>query len=168
MSVTMCLSCYHVNCHTMSVTMCLSCYFSYHVNYQGVYHVCSEQSHDNDGKLAGVVGGHLSEDSTFDLTGEILSRERNWRTRSTILQSAGKNFSKNVFALLSSIKAKEEGRSSTAEKESATSNSATSASHPTTKASTAVRGWLLSIHLLLAVQTELLIYAPPALLTRTR
>ena len=43
------------------------------------------------------------------MTTEILLRERDWRTRSTILQS-GKSFSKNVFALLSSIKAKEEGR----------------------------------------------------------
>ena len=50
------------------------------------------------------------DDTGFDMTSEILSRERNWRTRSTVLQSAGKNFSKNVFALLSSIKAKEEGR----------------------------------------------------------
>uniref|UniRef100_H2ZI58 Cell division control protein 73 C-terminal domain-containing protein n=1 Tax=Ciona savignyi TaxID=51511 RepID=H2ZI58_CIOSA len=47
----------------------------------------------------------------FDITSEVLSRERNWRTRSTVLQSAGKNFSKNVFAILSSIKAKEEGKS---------------------------------------------------------
>ena len=49
-------------------------------------------------------------DTGFDMTSEILSRERNWRTRCTVLQSAGKNFSKNVFALLSSIKAKEEGK----------------------------------------------------------
>ena len=48
------------------------------------------------------------DEDTFDITTEILLRERNWRTRSTVLQSAGKNFSKNVFALLSSIKAKEE------------------------------------------------------------
>jgi len=49
------------------------------------------------------------ESGTYDMTTEILLRERNWRTRSTILQT-GKSFSKNVFALLSSIKAKEEGR----------------------------------------------------------
>ena len=42
---------------------------------------------------------------------EILSRERCWRTRSTVLQSGAKSFGKNVFAILSSIKLKEEGKS---------------------------------------------------------
>uniref|UniRef100_A0A8C2RLN4 Cell division cycle 73 n=1 Tax=Capra hircus TaxID=9925 RepID=A0A8C2RLN4_CAPHI len=37
-------------------------------------------------------------------------RERVWRTRTTILQSTGKNFSKNIFAILQSVKAREEGR----------------------------------------------------------
>lgn len=59
------------------------------------------------------------DDASYDMTAEILLRERNWRTRSTVLQSAGKNFSKNVFALLSSIKAKEEGKHVTTEKQSA-------------------------------------------------
>uniref|UniRef100_T1J7K9 Paf1 complex subunit Cdc73 N-terminal domain-containing protein n=1 Tax=Strigamia maritima TaxID=126957 RepID=T1J7K9_STRMM len=44
-----------------------------------------------------------------DVTRDIISRERQWRTRTTILQSAGKNFAKNVFAILQSIKAREEG-----------------------------------------------------------
>ena len=43
-------------------------------------------------------------------TKEILSRERQWRTRTTILQSNGKQFSKNILAILNSVKAREEGR----------------------------------------------------------
>ena len=43
-------------------------------------------------------------------TKEIFSRERQWRTRSTILQSSGKQFSKNILAILTSVKAREEGR----------------------------------------------------------
>ncbi|CAK8675106.1 parafibromin-like [Clavelina lepadiformis] len=80
--------------------------------------------------------------ASFDMTSEILSRERNWRTRSTVLQSAGKNFSKNVFSLLSSIKAKEEGRSSTTEKDITASASNTSTSTTTdaaTKTSSSTR-----------------------------
>uniref|UniRef100_A0A8C2RMV7 Parafibromin n=1 Tax=Capra hircus TaxID=9925 RepID=A0A8C2RMV7_CAPHI len=44
------------------------------------------------------------------VTRDIVSRERVWRTRTTILQSTGKNFSKNIFAILQSVKAREEGR----------------------------------------------------------
>lgn len=44
-----------------------------------------------------------------DVTKDILSRERQWRTRTTILQSTGKNFAKSIFPLLQSIKAREEG-----------------------------------------------------------
>lgn len=54
---------------------------------------------------------YTDDGESFDLTSEIISRERRWRTRLTILQSAGKDFSKNVFAILSSIKAREEGKS---------------------------------------------------------
>ena len=43
-------------------------------------------------------------------TKEIISRERQWRTRTTILQSNGKVFAKNIMAILSSVKAREEGR----------------------------------------------------------
>ena len=46
----------------------------------------------------------------FRRTKEILSRERQWRTRSSILQSTGKNFQKNIFAILTSVKAREEGK----------------------------------------------------------
>jgi len=41
---------------------------------------------------------------------DVFGRERVWRTRSTILQSSGKTFSKTVTAILASIKAREEGR----------------------------------------------------------
>lgn len=47
-------------------------------------------------------------DELADLTKEILSRERNWRNRVTILESTGKTFDKNIFAILQSIKTKEE------------------------------------------------------------
>nr|CAD7258374.1 unnamed protein product [Timema shepardi] len=49
-------------------------------------------------------------DFDVDVTKDIVSRERQWRTRTTILQSAGKIFAKNIFAILQSIKAREEGR----------------------------------------------------------
>ncbi|KAJ9591699.1 hypothetical protein L9F63_001786 [Diploptera punctata] len=49
-------------------------------------------------------------DFDVDVTKDIVSRERQWRTRTTILQSAGKVFAKNIFAILQSIKAREEGR----------------------------------------------------------
>lgn len=44
------------------------------------------------------------------ITKDIISRERQWRTRTTILQSSGKTFAKNILAMLHSIKAREEGR----------------------------------------------------------
>jgi len=49
-------------------------------------------------------------DMESDRTKEILSRERQWRTRTTILQSNGKQFAKNIMAILNSVKAREEGR----------------------------------------------------------
>ncbi|XP_035392000.1 parafibromin [Electrophorus electricus] len=49
-------------------------------------------------------------DAEMDVTRDIVSRERVWRTRTTILQSSGKNFSKSIFAILQSVKAREEGR----------------------------------------------------------
>jgi len=49
-------------------------------------------------------------DLESDRTKEILSRERQWRTRTTILQSNGKQFAKNILAILGSVKAREEGR----------------------------------------------------------
>jgi len=49
-------------------------------------------------------------DLESDRTKEILSRERQWRTRTTILQSNGKQFAKNILAILNSVKMREEGR----------------------------------------------------------
>lgn len=49
-------------------------------------------------------------DFDVDSTKDILKRERQWRTRSTILQSNGKTFQKNITALLQSIKTREEGK----------------------------------------------------------
>lgn len=65
--------------------------------------------HDNDD--AGV-GPDLRVifDMDVDSTKHIISRERQWRTRTTILQSNGKQFAKNILALLQGIKAREEGR----------------------------------------------------------
>ncbi|XP_071097734.1 parafibromin-like [Haliotis cracherodii] len=48
-------------------------------------------------------------DAEVDVTRDIVNRERLWRTRTTILQSAGKHFAKNIFSILQSIKAREEG-----------------------------------------------------------
>ncbi|KAF4524055.1 hypothetical protein B566_EDAN013209 [Ephemera danica] len=49
-------------------------------------------------------------DFDVDVTKDIVSRERQWRTRTTILQSSGKMFARNIFAILQSIRAREEGR----------------------------------------------------------
>jgi parafibromin len=62
----------------------------------------------NDNEESGDLRGILEYD--FDSTNNILSRERQWRTRATILQSTGKMFFKNISALLQSIKAREEGK----------------------------------------------------------
>ena len=43
-------------------------------------------------------------------SGMAFSREKNWRTRTTILQSTGKTFSKTITAILTSVKAREEGK----------------------------------------------------------
>jgi hypothetical protein len=40
---------------------------------------------------------------------EILARERQWRTSTTILQSNGKQFAENILDILNSVKAREEG-----------------------------------------------------------
>lgn len=64
---------------------------------------------DHDEAGVGDLRGML--DFDVDSTKDIISRERQWRTRTTILQSTGKTFYKNISALLSSIKAREEGRS---------------------------------------------------------
>ncbi|KAK9874633.1 hypothetical protein WA026_005461 [Henosepilachna vigintioctopunctata] len=48
-------------------------------------------------------------ESDVDITNKIISRERHWETRTTVLQSSGKTFAKNIFAMLDNIKAREEG-----------------------------------------------------------
>ncbi|KAK2163897.1 hypothetical protein LSH36_72g00007 [Paralvinella palmiformis] len=48
-------------------------------------------------------------DAEVDVTRDIVSRERQWRTRTTILQSTGKQFAKNIFGILQSLRAREEG-----------------------------------------------------------
>lgn len=45
-----------------------------------------------------------------DMTKDILSRERQLRTRTSVLQSNGKQFLKNILAILTSIKAQEDGK----------------------------------------------------------
>lgn len=65
---------------------------------------------DNDDTMG--VGPDLRAILDFDVdsTKDILSRERQWRTRTTILQSNGKIFAKNILAILQGIKNREEGR----------------------------------------------------------
>lgn len=63
---------------------------------------------DNDDTMGTDLRAIL--DFDVDSTKDIISRERQWRTRTTILQSSGKIFAKNIFAILQGIKAREEGR----------------------------------------------------------
>lgn len=64
---------------------------------------------DNDDAMGTDLRAIL--DFDVDSTKDIISRERQWRTRTTILQSSGKIFAKNIFAILQGIKNREEGRS---------------------------------------------------------
>lgn len=64
---------------------------------------------DNDDAMGTDLRAIL--DFDVDSTKDIISRERQWRTRTTILQSSGKVFAKNIFAILTGIKNREEGRS---------------------------------------------------------
>lgn len=64
---------------------------------------------DNDDAMGTDLRAIL--DFDVDSTKDIISRERQWRTRTTILQSTGKMFAKNIFAILQGIKNREEGRS---------------------------------------------------------
>lgn len=57
----------------------------------------------------GVLEQRSFIDAEVDVTRDIVSRERMCRTRTTILQSVGKQFAKNIFGILQSIKAREEG-----------------------------------------------------------
>ena len=60
---------------------------------------CQEYSSNISVRLSHVIFGLL-----LLRTKEIISRERQWRTRTTILQSNGKQFAKNIFAILTSVK----------------------------------------------------------------
>lgn len=64
---------------------------------------------DNDDTMGTDLRAIL--DFDVDSTKDIISRERQWRTRTTILQSTGKMFAKNIFAILQGVKNREEGRS---------------------------------------------------------
>lgn len=64
---------------------------------------------DNDDTIGTDLRAILDYD--VDSTKDIISRERQWRTRTTILQSTGKMFAKNILAILQGIKNREEGRS---------------------------------------------------------
>ena len=57
---------------------------------------------DEDGK-ATSLGGFL--ESRGDGS-SVFRNEKQWRTRTTILQSTGKTFSKSISAILSSVKAR--------------------------------------------------------------
>ncbi|XP_038063550.1 parafibromin-like [Patiria miniata] len=65
---------------------------------------------DDDDLGTGILEQRSFIDAEVDVTRDIMSRERLWRTRSSILQSTGKDFSKNVFAILQSVKAQEDGK----------------------------------------------------------
>ncbi|GFN88354.1 parafibromin [Plakobranchus ocellatus] len=64
---------------------------------------------DDDLLQAGALEQRTFVDAEVDVTRDIVSRERLWRTRTTVLQSVGKQFAKNIFSILQSIKAREEG-----------------------------------------------------------
>ncbi|XP_066293579.1 parafibromin-like [Branchiostoma lanceolatum] len=64
---------------------------------------------DDDLEL-GLIEPRSFVEAEVDVTRDIVSRERVWRNRTTILQSSGKQFAKNIFAILQSVKAREEGR----------------------------------------------------------
>ncbi|VDP21746.1 unnamed protein product [Soboliphyme baturini] len=44
----------------------------------------------------------------MDLTKEVVSRELQWRTRTTIMEALSKNFAKSIFPLFQAIRAREE------------------------------------------------------------
>jgi len=56
------------------------------------------------------VMSNMVVDADNDMTKDILSRERQLRTRTSVLQSNGKQFLQNILAILTSIKAIEEGK----------------------------------------------------------
>jgi len=65
---------------------------------------------DQEMEEAPAVSMNFMVDTDNEMTKDILSRERQLRTRTSVLQSNGKQFLKNVLAILSSIKAQEDGK----------------------------------------------------------
>lgn len=63
---------------------------------------------DLGGPLAALKGSSFVH-AEADVTRDIVSRERAGRTRTTILQSSGKTFADNIFAILRSVEAREAG-----------------------------------------------------------
>lgn len=64
------------------------------------------------------VGSFIA-DPDNDMTKDILSRERKLRTRTSVLQSNGKQFLQNIQAILTSIKAIEDGKAAPAQEKPA-------------------------------------------------
>lgn len=64
----------------------------------------------DDDLESGVLEHRVFVDAEVDVTKDIVSRERPLRTRTSVLQSSGKQFLKNVLAILQSVKAQEEGK----------------------------------------------------------
>ena len=65
-------------------------------------------SGNDEDLIESSVNKQLGDALEEDLIKEVLSRERVWRNRKTILESNGKRFDTNIFAILQSIKTKEE------------------------------------------------------------
>ncbi|XP_070532316.1 parafibromin-like [Ptychodera flava] len=82
---------------------------------------------DDDDLGAAALEQRSFVDAEVDVTRDIVSRERLWRTRTSILQSTGKSFARNIFAMLQSVKAQEEGRPN---QESSTHNTSHSLAQP--------------------------------------
>lgn len=59
---------------------------------------------------SGLAGSSGVYEFDMDVTKDILGRERQWRNRTTVLQSSGKVFAKNIFTILQSVRAREEGK----------------------------------------------------------
>lgn len=61
--------------------------------------------------IEGVRGTYTTDVTDVDVMRDVVSKERNRRTRSTVLQSTGKEFMNNIFGILQVIKIREEGGS---------------------------------------------------------
>ncbi|CAH1785859.1 unnamed protein product, partial [Owenia fusiformis] len=63
----------------------------------------------DDDITLGVLEQRNFVDTEVDVTRDIISRERQWRTRTSVLQSAGKTFLENITGILQAVRAREEG-----------------------------------------------------------